>query len=204
MTEISGLTISDEKPNGKTFYEPAVLTVKGTSQYNENQISFVEIQGFWQLPENFTGKRKPPDGTVAKFTLSTKPKSGQNAKPGSMHMDIGGIYKTDEQPIEQADPREEYVDDQQPATPQLTLDQRIAKAQAWNGLTERLAGNNPWEGAVLEHRELMWEAGFDALIRGKTPFNEPDPAEKPEPEFESGMAPPEESDEYGAPESIDW
>ncbi len=106
---ISGLTIQDEKPNGKTYYEPVILTVKGTSQYNDNQISFQEIEGFWQLPDQFSGSNKPPEGTVAKFSLSTNPKRGPNARPGSMYMDIGGIYKADAAPIAPQQPTQQFA-----------------------------------------------------------------------------------------------
>ena len=152
MTSIPGLVISDEKPNGKTYYEPTVLTVKGQSQYNDDQISFEEIQGFWQLPDQFSGSKRPPQGTVAKFSLSTNPKRGQNARPGSMYMDIGGIYKITEgeQPIApqqqaQQDFRDDWGDQVADEGVQavsveanLTVDEKIKKSQALNLLFDAL------------------------------------------------------------------
>ena len=122
---IQGLTPSgDPKPDGKQYYEPVVLTVSGYSQYNENQISFTEIDGFWGLPNGYMKVDKddgrPPLGAVARFDLSSKPKTSPSAKPGSLYRDITGIYKIaeGEQPIAQqsappppaGDPREQWSD----------------------------------------------------------------------------------------------
>ena len=88
------LTPKDRK-SGKTYYEPALLKVRGKSQYNADQISFEGLDGFWQWTEwaAKTTEREapPPEGTVAWFYLADKPKQGNNAKPGSMYRDIMGV-----------------------------------------------------------------------------------------------------------------
>ena len=43
---IEGLQIENAQKSGKVFYYPAVLTVKGVSQYRDDEISFVN---FWLL-----------------------------------------------------------------------------------------------------------------------------------------------------------
>ena len=177
MTAIPGLVISDEKPNGKTYYEPAVLTVKGQSQYNDDQISFEEIQGFWQLPDQFSGSKRPPQGTVAKFSLSTNPKRGQNARPGSMYMDIGGIYKITEgeQPIApqqqaQQDFRDDWGDQVADEGVQavsveasLTVDEKIKKSQALNLLFDTINAYVP----LAEKLESLKDMGFENLEEAK-------------------------------------
>lgn len=84
------LDVRETGAGGKNFYFPVVLKVTGVSKYNANQISFEGVPDFWQLPEN---SPVPPAGTIAKFHLATKPKVGDNAKPGSMYRDIIRIEK---------------------------------------------------------------------------------------------------------------
>jgi len=193
---IQGLTPSgDPKPDGKQYYEPVVLTVSGYSQYNENQISFTEIDGFWSLPNDFmkvgTNDRRPPQGAVARFNLSSKPKTSPSAKPGSLYRDITGIYKTaeGEQPIAQqsappppaGDPREQWSDAPSTAlsTPVLDTDAKIKKSQALNLLQEILTS-----GDTVNAPKMIEKMGFETteeaidafafnwniLRNGETPF----------------------------------
>lgn len=172
---IPGLDIKNQY-KGQTRYEGAVLTVSAVSKYNDTQIAFTEIDGFWQLPESYHN-RKPPIGTVAKFFLKTKPKVND---PSKFYMDIEGIEKADSEPIAQqpsyeqpqGDPRDEYVAPQQPT---LSVDQRIAKAQAWNGLTAMLAAQSQNINVMfgkdqLEEMWTEWHEGYALLKAGKTPF----------------------------------
>ena len=82
--------------------------------------------------------------------------------------------------------------------------EQILKSQAWNGLTAMLAAHGASDGVfdVDQLRGLWheWHEGYEALKRGEVPFtSEPEPAEKPEPEFESAMAPPEDTENDWAP-----
>jgi len=173
---IPGLDIKNQY-KGQTRYEGAVLTVSAVSKYNDTQIAFTEIDGFWQLPESYHN-RKPPIGTVAKFFLKTKPKVND---PSKFYMDIEGIEKADSEPIAQqpsyeqpqGDPRDEYVAPQQPT---LSVDQRIAKAQAWNGLTAMLAAHGARGGTLadeqLDEMWTEWHEGYALLKAGLTPFTQ--------------------------------
>lgn len=100
---IAGLNLENETPNGKVFYQPAVLTVKGVSKYSNDTITFKEIQEFWSLPQNFTFSNEPRaegtnlsdsvlhPGDVATFALNLNPKRGENAKVGSFYHNIGAV-----------------------------------------------------------------------------------------------------------------
>ena len=193
---IQGLTPSgDPKPDGKQYYEPVVLTVSGYSQYNENEISFTEIDGFWSLPNDFmkvgTNDRRPPQGAVARFNLSSKPKRSPSAKPGSLYRDITGIYKTaeGEQPIARqsappppaGDPREQWSDapSTAPSTPVLDTDAKIKKSQALN-LLQEILNSGDTENAPKMIEKMGFETTDDAidvfafnwnmLRNGETPF----------------------------------
>src|SRR3990167_4792080 len=81
----------------RTFYEPVVATVTGFSQFNEAQFSLSNIHGFWALSPQLQQKMgTPKKGTKAEWYLSTRPKSGPNAKPGSVYMDVMDVRKVPE------------------------------------------------------------------------------------------------------------
>lgn len=232
MTNIAGLTISDTKQSGQAYYEPAVVTVNGKSQYNDDQISFKEIQNYWSLPSNYIYSDVPrandnssmPDGTlrpgdVVGVMLNTNPKRGQNAKPGSVYYNLGSIFDpAGQQPIaaQQAAPQQPQSAPsdgwQQPAAPAtgggLSLDERIAKAQAANLLFDVLNSADD-ENQI----QLLDSMGFgdyksaanvaaeawQALRDGRSPFtSEPEPtAQRTEdPPFASDLPPvtPEQQD----------
>ena len=80
----------------------------------------------------------------------------------------------------------------------LTLDQRIAKSQAWNGLTAMLAahgnpGNKALGDDVLPEMWSQWWDGFIALKAGRVPF-----VQCPHTET-LGVAPPEGGFKAGDP-----
>ena len=109
---IEGLQIQSETQNGKVFYHPTVLTVRGVSQYRDDEISFQEISGFWSLkyePRSYVyssapraegtnpGDGKLHVGDVAKFGLNINPKSTGN----SFYNNISSVMPADgEPPIE--------------------------------------------------------------------------------------------------------
>ena len=109
---IEGLQIQNDTQNGKVFYHPAVLTVKGVSQFRDDEISFVEITGFWSLkyePKAYVYSSAPREegtnpgdgklhvGDVAKFGLNINPKSSGN----SFYNNISSVMPANgETPIE--------------------------------------------------------------------------------------------------------
>ena len=109
---IEGLQIQSETQNGKVFYHPTVLTVRGVSQYRDDEISFQEISGFWSLkyePRGYVyssapraegtnpGDGKLHVGDVAKFGLNINPKSTGN----SFYNNISSVMPSEgEPPIE--------------------------------------------------------------------------------------------------------
>mgnify|MGYP003665480480 CR=1 FL=1 len=109
---IEGLQIQNDTQNGKVFYHPAVLTVRGVSQYRDDEISFVEISGFWSLkyePKAYVYSSAPREegtnpgdgklhvGDVAKFGLNINPKSSGN----SFYNNISSVMPANgETPIE--------------------------------------------------------------------------------------------------------
>jgi hypothetical protein len=213
MTAISGLTQTDPTANiaagNKVFFEPAVLTVRGKSQYRDDEISFVEISNFWSLPQNFVYNDAPRQpgtnpsdgnlhpGDVGTFTLNLNPKRGQNAKPGAFYANIGSVTGANgQQPIAaqqaapQQAPRDEWAGEPpQQAAPTLSVDQRISKAQAWNGSKDLyktyLILSDEHRKAMVEEAEMngvdfndvvesVWQ-GWKALKDGKVPFVEDEP-----------------------------
>ena len=164
----------------KTYYAPALLKVRGVSQYNADQISFEGLDGFWQMTEfalRDTNGNIPPVGTVAKFKLATNPKKGQNAKPGSMYQDIMHVERaTDEekdgfQPTEAATgtynrPGGSYADKELPPQPQVDpMQQRINLGMAFNNLTVWLA-HIPDDSVAPDHMIALWEKWFSEASRG--------------------------------------
>lgn len=93
----SQLEIADRQANGRDIYDPIVVKIGGKSTYNDNQYSFEGIDGFWERKPEL---RQPVVGEVYEVYLATKEKTGQNAKPGSMYMDILQMRPSDREPTE--------------------------------------------------------------------------------------------------------
>ena len=160
---IEGLQIQNDTQNGKVFYHPAVLTVRGVSQYRDDEISFVEISGFWSLkyePKAYVYSSAPREegtnpgdgklhvGDVAKFGLNINPKSSGN----SFYNNISSVMPANgETPIERVQSQgqpaaqsggswaSEPATTSEPYVDKWDLkDIHIRKAQALNLLTEVL------------------------------------------------------------------
>lgn len=81
MTAIAELQVrSTDK--GKSYYESITRQCKGTSQYQKTQFSFENLEGYWESSDPLT------IGQWYDLELATRPKTGQNSKPGSLYMDI--------------------------------------------------------------------------------------------------------------------
>src|SRR3990167_10348492 len=75
-------------------YKPVVATVTGFSQYNPEQFSLSGVDGFWSLAPRLAEKMDTPkNGISALWTLTTRPKTGPKAKPGSVYMDVIAVAK---------------------------------------------------------------------------------------------------------------
>ena len=75
-------------------YRPVVADVTGFSQYNPEQFSLSGVDGFWSLAPRLAEKMgTPTKGTRALWTLTTRPKTGPKAKPGSVYMDVIAVAK---------------------------------------------------------------------------------------------------------------
>ena len=165
---IEGLQIQDAQQNGKVFYHPAVLTVRGVSQYRDDEISFQEISGFWSLkyePRAYVyssapraegtnpGDGKLHVGDVAKFGLNINPKSSGN----SFYNNISSVMPANgETPIERVQSQGQPAaqsggswasdtgsSDSEPYVDKWDLkDIHIRKAQALNLLTEVLTSGD--------------------------------------------------------------
>ena len=166
---IEGLQIQSETQNGKVFYHPTVLTVRGVSQYRDDEISFQEISGFWSLkyePRSYVyssapraegtnpGDGKLHIGDVAKFGLNINPKSTGN----SFYNNISSVMPADgEPPIERVQSQGQPAaqsgggswasdtgsSDSAPYVDKWDLkDIHIRKAQALNLLTEVLTSGD--------------------------------------------------------------
>src|SRR3990167_8012395 len=70
---------------GKQRYDPMTVTVKLASQYNPDEFGFEELAGFWNWPK---GDPLPKTGQKFRVWLTTKPKVGPKAKPGSVYQDV--------------------------------------------------------------------------------------------------------------------
>jgi len=158
---IAGLLLENETPNGKVFYNPAVLTVKGVSKFSDDTITFREIQEFWSLPQNFTYSSAPRaegtnlsdsvlhPGDVATFSLNLNPKRGENAKAGSYYHNIGAITPAGgESPIavqaQHSAPQAggSWASDTGSAPSGISLDAKIALAQYVKELTAILVSGD--------------------------------------------------------------
>lgn len=83
MTAIAELQIR-AVDKGKTYYESITRQAKGKSQYQDTAFSFENLEGYWDAGPNI----KPIIGQWYDLELATKPKTGPNAKQGSLYMDI--------------------------------------------------------------------------------------------------------------------
>ena len=164
---IEGLQIQEAQQNGKVFYHPAVLTVRGVSQYRDDEISFVEISGFWSLkyePKAYVYSSAPREegtnpgdgklhvGDVAKFGLNINPKSSGN----SFYNNISSVTgHNNEPPIERVQSQGQSAPQsggswasEPAATGEPFVDKwdlkdiHIRKAQALNLLTEVLTSGD--------------------------------------------------------------
>ena len=113
---IAGLQIHSDTQNGKVFYHPAVLTVRGVSQYRDDEITFVEISGYWSLkyePKAYKYSSEPREegtnpgdgklhvGDVAKFGLNIKPKPNSKPDNKTFYHNISSVMPANgEAPIE--------------------------------------------------------------------------------------------------------
>ena len=97
-TEIQGLTVESVDSAGRTYYAPVAATVRGVSQYNPNQYSFDGLPGYWE----WNGASALAKGTAYKMDLTTRPKTGANARPGSLYQDIRSAVATESAPSVQA------------------------------------------------------------------------------------------------------
>lgn len=193
--------------DGSIYFEPVVLKVSGYSQYRpESDVRFEDVPDFWALPEKYHGPNKPPLGTIARFHLKTKPKSGPNAKPGSMYRDVVKIEKADasEYTGAPAAPQAAYKDDYAPQPQQNgsgapanhwdVRDQQIKLGMAFNNATQIVAaciqsgGNFMVDGGPISDLWLKW---FSEASRG-LPLT---PAEAPESEGQAS----ELTDDHDSP-----
>ena len=70
---------------GRQRYDPITITVKGASQYRPDEFGFAELAGYWTWPK---GDTLPTQGQKFRVWLTTKPKTGPKAKPGSVYQDV--------------------------------------------------------------------------------------------------------------------
>ena len=202
--EVRKMTTMQQKNvtgDGSIYFEPVVLKVSGYSQYRpDSDVRFEDVPDFWALPEKYHGPNKPPVGTIARFSLKTKPKSGPNAKPGSMYRDVVKIEKADasEYTGAPAAPQAAYKDDYAPqhqqngsGAPPAPLEQRILLGMAFNNLTQRLAAvdGNPEVNWEYDRWNEQWWQWFSEASRGlpltpaatpETQDSEPEDTQEPE------------------------
>ena len=82
-----------EDGGGNTYYEPFIATVRGVSQYRDNQFSFVDLDGWWTW-NGTVGLLAP--GKQVLVTLKTKLKPpGENTKPGALYQDVSAAEEVD-------------------------------------------------------------------------------------------------------------
>jgi len=120
MTEITGLAVEGTDDKGRTYYEQVTARVRGVSQYNSNQYSLDGLPGYWE----WQGESPLAKEQAYEFKLSSKPKTGDRAKPGSRYQDIRSAVATDSAPTVQ--PRQS--DSQGP--PRRYLDEPWADGEA--------------------------------------------------------------------------
>ena len=109
---IDGLEIRSVDREGRIYYQPTFQQVHAPSAYRDNEYSIGGL-GWWELDAKSIASL--PGGILErnvwyKFALATKLKTGDNAKPGSMYMDIKQVrLATDDeipaqQPAQAANP----------------------------------------------------------------------------------------------------
>ena len=175
---IEGLQVKDERQNGQVDYHPAVLTVNRVSDYNDDEIAFKEINGFWGLKWTefvFAGGPReegtnPGDGKlhvgdVAKFELDQKPKSGSNAKKGSYYYNISSVGPSEGEPPIAAQRQTEssgstWSGASASADTPDAKDIRIGKAQAVNLLFATLNADQKKTGAASK---IIAAMGFESV-----------------------------------------
>ena len=87
---IDGLEVRSVDREGRIYYQPTFQQVHAPSAYRDNEYSIGGL-GWWELDAKSIASL--PGGILErnvwyKFALATKLKTGDNAKPGSMYMDI--------------------------------------------------------------------------------------------------------------------
>lgn len=186
--------IEKDRRGDKIYYEPCLLKVSGVSKYNSDQISFEGLPDFWKWTEwaaSATGRAEPlPKGTVAWFALSTNPKRGQNAKPGSLYRDITSVSRaTEEQKAAYVSPvngNGSYQDKELPAASQngsgasngyTSRDASILKQVGFKAAVELLcakmaapkSGYDPY--TAEEWHDLAFDVfhSYHLLMKGQNP-----------------------------------
>ncbi len=71
------LRASNTDQAGRTYFEPVLTKITGTSQYRDNQFTLEGVTGFWEQGRDV---QVPPKDTLAWFTLAEKPKASPDAK----------------------------------------------------------------------------------------------------------------------------
>jgi len=93
---------------GKQRYVPLQITVGRESQYREGEFAIEGLEGYWQWPAD----RLPKTGEKYRVWLTTKPKTGSKAKPGSKYQDVVRA-----EPVTQDLAGDEFVDVTEPSSP---------------------------------------------------------------------------------------
>ena len=175
---IDGLQVKKKQDDGRVYYHPAVLTVNRVSDYNDDEIAFKEINGFWGLKWTefvFAGGPReegtnPGDGKlhvgdVAEFELDQKPKRGSNAKKGSYYYNISSVGSSKGQPPIAAQRQTEssgstWSGASASADTPDAKDIRIGKAQAVNLLFDTLLADQKKTGAASK---IIAAMGFESV-----------------------------------------
>jgi hypothetical protein len=217
------LTVRHTDERDRTYYEPVIGRVQGVSLYNDNQFRIEGLDGFWQYDHD-------PGLTVGstyKMALTTKPKSGPSAKPGSAYQDIVRAELSDQAPDAA---RDQSANDAQPAaaggSPAApaqygsTTDERIKRAQVYNNTALVLAAmiQQPKDAlhpvpaekvratwARYDHlSKLFWTGTPPAAQPPAQPAEQPNTADEPPEAVRPPEAPP--AAEYTPPEEPveDW
>jgi len=137
---------------GRTWYHPVVRRIKGVSQYRDTQFALEGLPGYW----DWNGDFDLQIGQAYEFTLTTKPKTGAQAKAGSLYQDIRKAETTDEAPpaYSEDDPRDPYTSSPEP---------RTAPKEA-PPLPQAL-------GACQNHAMAYIESGIISVPEGRDPLN---------------------------------
>ena len=147
MTMLIDLPVERVDDQGRTWYAPVTWRVNHQSQYNKSQYDFLEYKGtYWDA-----GDTALTVGESYDLTLTSKPKSGPSAKPGSMYLDIRSAKPVDTMP--EPDQRDPYPDPPEPQRP-LTARDIVHGRSEDNQRTDTLPNlAPPVEGPVKGHVE---------------------------------------------------